>query len=340
MRNDTRQKFSQYVATLRQLNGVGPDVHQFAVAPAVQQKLETRTQESSAFLQSINIIGVDQQAGEKIGLGVGSPVSSTTDTEAKERQTTDPTGLDGVGYLCTQTNFDTHLKYAKLDAWSHFDDFQTRIRDLLVQRRALDRMLIGFNGKTRAANSDRATNPLLQDVNIGWLEKYRQHAAARVLKEGTKSAGKILIGAGGDYANLDALVMDAVAGMIEPWYRRDTKLVAILGDDLLHDKYFPLVNKDQAPTEQLATDLIISQKRVGGKQAVAAAGFPTTSILITRLDNLSIYWQRGSMRRSIIDNPKRDRIENFESSNEAYVVEDFGAGCLIDNIEFVAPAGA
>ena len=29
----------------------------------------------------------------------------------------------------------------------------------------------------------------------------------------------------------------------------------------------------------------------------------------------------------------RLRFENYESSNDAYVVEDFGAGCLIENIE-------
>jgi hypothetical protein len=30
------------------------------------------------------------------------------------------------------------------------------------------------------------------------------------------------------------------------------------------------------------------------------------------------------MRRAVIDNPKRDRIEEYRSQNEAYVVEDFG----------------
>ena len=32
---------------------------------------------------------------------------------------------------------------------------------------------------------------------------------------------------------------------------------------------------------------------------------------------------------------KRDRIENYESSNDAYVVEDFGLGALLENIELV-----
>ncbi|ECZ9301754.1 capsid protein, partial [Salmonella enterica subsp. enterica serovar Typhi] len=46
-------------------------------------------------------------------------------------------------------------------------------------------------------------------------------------------------------------------------------------------------------------------------------------------------------RRSVIDNPKRDRIENFESVNEAYVVEDYRCAALVENIEigdFSAPA--
>jgi len=56
---------------------------------------------------------------------------------------------------------------------------------------------------------------------------------------------------------------------------------------------------------------------------VRAPFFPPNALLITRLDNLSIYWQEDTRRRSVIDNPKRDRIENFESVNEAYVVEDY-----------------
>jgi hypothetical protein len=55
---------------------------------------------------------------------------------------------------------------------------------------------------------------------------------------------------------------------------------------------------------------------MGGLQAVRAPSFPANAVLITRLDNLSIYWQEDTRRRSVIDNPKRDRIENFESVNE------------------------
>ncbi|MGO4222143.1 phage major capsid protein, P2 family [Lysobacter sp. TAF61] len=335
MRNNTRLLYSALLAQIAQLNGVPSAEQKFSVDPSVQQTLETRMQETSDFLARINIIGVTEQIGAKLGLGIGSPIASTTNTATTDRATKDPTALDENGYHCTQTNSDTHLPYAKLDAWAKFPDFQTRVRDAIIRRQALDRILIGFNGTSRAATSNAATNPLLQDVNKGWLQKYREQAPARVLADGASAgANQILVGsgAGTDYKNLDALVMDAVANLVDPWHRNDTQLVAVLGSDLLHDKYFPLVNAANPATEQVAADLIISAKRVGGRSAVQVPFMKANSILITRLDNLSIYWQEGGRRRAVTDNPKRDCIENWESSNDAYVVEDFGAGCLIENI--------
>jgi P2 family phage major capsid protein len=338
MRNDTRLVFNAYMAAIATLSGVASAAEKFTVDPSVQQKLETHIQESSDFLKRVNIIGVDEQQGEKLGLGIGSPIASTTNTAVADRAPSDPTSLDKLGYYCTQTNFDTYLTYQKLDAWAKFKDFQTRIRDALVQRMALDRMAVGFNGTSRAATSDKVANPLLQDVNIGWLEKHRVNAPARVLDE-IGSTGKIQIGdamtAANGYKNLDALVYDIVNELIEPWYRNDTQLVAVVGRKLMSDKYFPLINKVQDNSEKIAADLIVSQKRIGGLTAVQVPFFPDDAIAVTRLDNLSIYFQNGARRRTVIDNAKRDRIENYESSNEAYVVEDHGCMALAENIEIV-----
>ena len=340
MRNPTRLAFNAFTSAIAALNGVPSAVEKFTVSASVQQTLETRIQESSDFLSRINNIGVTEQQGEKLGLGIGSPIAGTTDTTKADRVPSDPTSMDAQGYLCTQTNFDTLIRYSKLDAWAKFPDFQTRIRDVILKRQALDVIAIGFNGTSRAATSDKATNPLLQDVNIGWLQKYRSHAAARVMKEVFAASGKVQIGNGIDvahgYKNLDALVFDAVNNLIDPWYREDTELVAIMGRDLLADKYFPLVNTNLVPTETMATDMIISQKRVGGLPAVRVPYFPANGILVTRLDNLSRYYQEGARRRTIVDNAKRDQIENYESSNDAYVVEDYGLGCFVENIELVA----
>lgn len=343
MRNETREAFNRYLDRQAELNHVSATTVRgekaFSIEPSVQQKLNTKMQESSAFLQRINIMPVREMKGEKLGMGVSGPIASRTNTNNADRGTKDPTTLDQTGYECVQTNSDTHVKYAKLDTWAKFPDFQTRMRDVIVQRQALDRIMIGFNGVTAAANTDLQANPLLQDVNRGWLKHLRDFDdGSHVLDEGDKEAGKIIIGEGGDYLNVDALVVDAVHNLMPSWARGDTSLIAILGEDLMHDKFFPLVNSDLKPTEQLAADLIMSAKRIGGKAAASVPFFPPNAILVTRLDNLSIYEQESARRRTIIDNPKRDQIETYESSNDAYVIEDFDYACLIENIQLGASA--
>ncbi|MDZ5635019.1 phage major capsid protein, P2 family [Janthinobacterium sp. GMG1] len=335
MKKQTRLVFSQYEKRLGQLNDTDNVAKTFSVTPSVQQKLENKMQESSEFLSKVNIIGVGEQEGEKLGLGVSGPIASRTNTKDKERETRDLSTMDSTKYRCEQTNFDTHLSYAKLDAWAKFQDFQSRVANAILTRQALDRIVIGFNGVKVMATTDLAANPLLQDVNKGWLQHLREQAPERVL--GLVAAGmpgKVIIGDvdGADYANLDAAVTDAV-NLLDPWYQEDTNLVAIVGRKLLNDKYFPLVNTKQAPTETLAADIIISQKRIGGLPAARVPYFPDNAILITRFDNLSIYFQDGARRRRVFDEPKRDRIENYESSNDAYVIEDLGLAALVENIE-------
>ncbi|OAI65253.1 capsid protein [Ralstonia solanacearum] len=334
MRNETRRLFAAYKDAIAKLNGVARVDEKFSVSPTVQQKLETKVQESSEFLSRINFYGVTEQEGERIGLGVSGPVASTTDTTQQDRQTADIATLDGRGYRCEQTNSDTHITYQRLDAWAKFPDFQTRIRDAIIKRQALDRIMIGFNGVNRAATSNRTANPMLQDVNKGWLQHVREQAPQRVMKDG-KAAGKVTISSqkkDRDFENLDALVFDIVNNLIEPWYAEDPDLVVVCGRELLADKYFPLVNRTQPPSEMQAADVIISQKRIGNLPAVRVPYFPAKGLLVTRLDNLSIYYQEGARRRTIVDNAKRDRIENYESSNDAYVIEDLGCVALAENI--------
>ena len=177
-------------------------------------------------------------------------------------------------------------------------------------------------------------------MNIGWNQQVRTvSGGARRLATGN-TANKVTISPSGaaasDYRNLDALVFDAVSNLLPAWAQEDPSLVAIVSRDLLADKYFPLVNANHEPTEALAADLIIAAKRIGGLAANRVPFFPAASILITRLDNLSIYEQAGKRRRTVVDNAKRDRVETYESSNDAYVVEDFDYACLIENIQIVA----
>jgi len=335
MRNESRIKFNQLRSHIAKLNAVESSAEQFAVTPTIQQRLETRMQESAGFLSRINVIGVDEIKGEKIGLGVSSTIAGRTDTTAKDREPNDVTDLASNQYECVQTNFDTLLRYKTIDAWAKFPDFQARVRDTIIKQQALDRIMIGFNGTSAAVETDRQANPLLQDVNKGWLQQYRENAPERVMSEVVDASGKVNVGPSGDYKNLDALVFDVTNNMIEPWHQENPDLVVVVGRDLMADKYFPIIDQDNAPTEQVALQMIVSQKRMGNLQVVQVPFMPSGTMMITTLDNLSIYYQLGARRRQIIDNPKRDRIENFESSNDAYVVEDYGLGAVVENITLV-----
>ncbi|WP_397377131.1 phage major capsid protein, P2 family [Pseudomonas sp.] len=356
MRNATRLVFTALAAQIALVNGVGNAAEKFNVAPSVQQTLESAMQESSAFLQAINMIGVNDQEGEPLLAGVNGPVAGRTNTAGGARRNpANVTRLTKDNYTCKQTNFDTCFPYNLLDAWAKFPNFQVMLTNAILERQALDRIMIGFNGVSAAASTDRAANPLLQDVNIGWLQKVRVKAPAQVIDEG-KVAGKVTVGASkkitvagvptdisGDYQTLDGLVFDAIQ-MLDPWHRSRPDLVVMVSRDLMHEKLLKAVEKGAASNqEENAAQEIVSRARLGGLPVIDAPFFPAGTVLVTFLKNLSIYWQEGARRRHIKDEPEFDRIADYQSSNDAYVVEDLGAVALVENIQamtYPAPTGA
>lgn len=355
MKTTTRIKLAAFVSQIAVLNSLpalaepGNGTTKFNVAPNVEQKLEDRLRNSSEFLQAINVIPVSEQEGAVLGVGVSRSMAGRTDTSGGARR--NPTAIGGATekhrYLCRKTDFDWSQRYAVIDAWAHRPEFQTLLRDDILAQQAEDRITIGFNGTSAAATTDRDANPLLEDVNEGWLHKIRTDAPAQVMADGFE-AGAIYIKTGvelydseadnaatakADYSSLDALVLDAKRG-IHPRHRGSNDLVVIVGHDLLDDKYFNIAQKTGATaTEVEATDRIIrSSKMLGGLEAIRVSGFPGNAVMITKLSNLSIYWQEGTRRRQLKDEPEFDRVANYESVNEAYVVEEYELAVLIENI--------
>ncbi|EJB8389382.1 TPA: P2 family phage major capsid protein [Pseudomonas aeruginosa] len=128
MRNETRVAFNGYLGHVAKLNGVESAAVKFNVEPSIQQKLETAIQEGIAFLGRINVIGVIEQSGEALLLGVNGPIASRTNTAAGNRR--NPGERQTVSkdvYTCKQTNFDSAFPYPLLDAWAKFPDFQVRL---------------------------------------------------------------------------------------------------------------------------------------------------------------------------------------------------------------------
>ncbi|WP_271311652.1 phage major capsid protein, P2 family [Yersinia intermedia] len=345
MRNETRDKWDEYLSAQARLNSLPLDrvTKQFTVAPAVAQTLENKIQEASDLLKRINVHIVPDQEGQRVGIGVSSPIASRNTSNTVRREPNSPETIEDNGtYRCEQTNSDTYISYARLDAWASKRDFKNRVTNQIILRRALDRIMVGFNGLTVEAKSDLATNPLLQDVNIGWLQKYRLFAPQRVMGDisvSTRDEENKLITKGA-YGNLDALAFDAVNSLIDPWYQEDTGLIVICGRKLLADKYFPVLNTvsgSNPHTEALAGQMLVSQKQIGGMQTYRAPHFPANAMMITTFENLSIYVQEGTHRRTIKEEPEFNRVTTYESDNEAFCIEDYGLGCLIEGIKAGEP---
>ncbi len=340
MRNETRVALNAYMAGIAKINGVASVENSFVVTPSVAQSIERKIQESSAFLQSINMMMVPEQTGEALRIAVGSPVSGRTNTTTTARQPSEPHSLEGYGYACVHTDMDTAITYAQLDAWAKFPQFADFVRASVIQQQALDRIMIGWNGTSAATTTNRTTNPLLQDVNVGWVKKVRDNKAGQIVSDAASSGGPAIKisptgAAGSDYANLDALVFDLVNNLIAPWFRENPDLRVIIGRDLAADVYFPLVNAVQPPTEKIAAQLILSGKRIGGLPAVQVPFFPANAIAVTTLKNLSIYTQEGTRRRYLKEEPERSRIVNYESVNDSYVVEEYDLFAYAENITYV-----
>lgn len=333
MRKETRIVFSGYLSQIARLNAVTDAMQKFNVEPTVQQSLETAMQESIEMLTRINMMGVTEQSGQALLMGVNGPIARRTNTGAGNRRNPqDRSALSMDEYNCKKTDFDSAFPYQLLDQWAKFPDFQARLSQSIAQRQGLDRIMIGFNGITAAVETDPEANPLGEDVNIGWLQKIRAGATDRVLDEVVAESGQVTIGATGDYKSLDSLAFDAVQ-MLDPWHRKHPGLIVMVSRNLLHAKLLNAVDRGaESNEEELAVEEIIARARLGGLRIYDAPFFPDNTLLVTTLNNLSIYWQEGGRRRHIKDEPEYDRIADYQSSNDAYVIEDFGLVALVENI--------
>ncbi|TPG14597.1 phage major capsid protein, P2 family [Sphingomonas oligophenolica] len=345
MQNRTRLLFNGFVAQVARLNHLDAsatvmpgELKEFAVTPVIEQRLQAKLQVTSDFMNRINVVPVIAQVGDRVGVGVSRTLASRTNTAAGNRR--NPTAVaasDTIDqYFCKKTDYDYEWRYALLDAWAHRPEFQTLVRDAVMVQKASDIITIGFNGIDAAVETDSDAFPLLQDVNWGWLYKMRTYAPARVMSSGGLDNLKVYVDDTGpaDYVNLDALVFDVIQNLLHERFRTATDLVVIVGSDLVHDKYFKIIGEagDKA-TEQVARDVILSSRQLGGKPTVQVPFFPANALMVTSLKNLSYYWQVGSARRAIKDEPEYDRIANYESINDAFMVEEYGKAALVENIQ-------
>lgn len=353
---------------IAQMNGATRGVaHQFALEPASEQRLEDLQRENVGFLSRINMMPVPQLKGQVVGIGTHDLIASRRSRPNLPRQPKYAGRLQDRKYELYSTLFDTWLPWELIDMWSRFPDFAQRYAKHVAVSVALSRIMVGWHGESAAADTDGDANPLGEDVNIGWLQKLRLEKASHVMGRAMVTAGGVTTATGaaapiyigpdadqadGDYKNIDALAYDLISGM-PSWARASTDHVVIVSQDLVDEKYFPMVNRPLASTidggkstsDQTVSDIVMSDKQIGGRPAAIAPYFPEGTMLITPIgrakgtddSNLSIYWQEGSRRRYIKDEPENmAALVDYNSVNEGYVIEDTDFAVMAENITFGA----
>ncbi|MGY3687556.1 phage major capsid protein, P2 family [Vibrio coralliilyticus] len=332
MQKQTQIKLNAYVKKVAEQNEVDDATQKFNVTPNGTQKIIGQMRESNWFLKKINIIPVKNQKGESIGLGVTGMIASRTDTSGEGRRVPkDYSGMGAMPYMCEQTNFDTAIRYDKLDAWAHDKRFNSIISAHTREQIDANKITIGWYGERVEKNTNASSNPNGEDVNKGWFQAMRDYNAERYITEIDPNSGEIRIGEGGDFINLDLAVLNT-KNLLHDACENDSNLIAIIGSDLLaYDKAKFYEAHGNTPSEKSKIQEVQVIGTYGGLPAVKVPGFPSTGIMVTSYDNLSIYVQEGSIRRSMgKKNDEKDQIENFESMNMAYVIEEIGKAAAME----------
>ncbi|KMK50520.1 capsid protein [[Actinobacillus] muris] len=264
--------------------------------PAEQKKLLKRLKRNRLF-KHLNLVTTRFEQGDAIGLF--TPIAGTTDTLAGEERSPKLALAPYQRYHCEQVNLDSYIPYSRIDHYNLENELETHLNA------QLDRSLL---------------NGLLM---VGWLEKIRKGKPQAVINGST-------VGENGQFKSLNALIKQALT-YIAPAYAAGGEMIAICGREIIGDS--PIAFQQADLDEELAELLTLSQRTIGGLKAVSIPYFPSNVVLITRLDNLSLYVHLNNIRRKVIDQPKCDAVQTFYSLNIDYVVEDFNACCLVENIE-------
>ena len=319
----TRERYNGLVKGLAAHYGVTSATEAFAVTEPKALELINAVQQSVEFLNRVSVIPVTDTTGAIVMLNIPNPLAGRTDTTGSgERKPQSVTDMTERTYLVAQIDYDYNLTYNQLDIWARFPDFATRVANMVNRRKALDMLLIGFNGTSRAATTDRVANPLLQDVSQGWIFDLKTNNPANYLSPGT-----ISFGASGDYKNLDQAANDLLSAI--PREHRTGNERVIIGEELLAwevDILFEITG--HKPTEKQALQVL--KKGAAGMPMEVVPGFPTKGMMVTDPANLQIYLQTKSVRKQYADNPKKNCVEHYHSENSDWKIGDIKAIAALD----------
>jgi len=306
----------------------------FSVEPSVVQSIFKKPELNGAwFLGLINSsVPVKALEGEKLGMGLTGLISSRRKTAAgNERQAKQFHSLDKEGFKLYKRDFDWALAYEYMDKWRHLggEKFAKLYGDLIAQAYVNETLMIGWNGTSAADETDPITNPLGQDMNIGWFQKLRNNAPGQIVDDA------VTIGSTGDFKNLDSLINEMRSGQAEI-FRENPANRALISSDLIGSskgRYYESSGDTPSEKSHLNNGRIL--ETYGGLQTLVPPFIPSKAVMVSPPQNISIYHQEESWRRQILNEPKLDQVSDYNSVNEGFVIEENTAAMVFTNVTFI-----
>lgn len=301
---------------------------QFAVTGPMETKLRAALLDSVEFLKLITLMDVDQIKGQVVSVG---NTGIATGRAASGRFTSDQS-VDGNTYELKETDSCASVPWATLAVWANAGN-EKQFMQLMSQnatlRFALDILRVGFNGTSAAATTNPTTNPLGQDVNIGWHQLVKTNAPDQVMTDAIyfnpDATGALKAS---EYKTLDAIVTEIKNTLIPEQFRNDPRLVVLIGSDLTAAAQTKLMNQADKPSERVAAQMM--DKSIGGLKAYTPPFFPGKRIVVTLLSNLHCYTQKGTRSRKSENVEDRKRFEDKYWRFEGYGVEEYLAYGAVD----------
>ncbi|ECH9311433.1 TPA: phage major capsid protein, P2 family [Salmonella enterica subsp. enterica serovar Paratyphi B] len=323
----------KFTAGLARANGQVDTSRFFSLTDPKETQLRNALLQNSEFLSLLpNVLDVDQVTGQVVS--TGKPGIYTG--RKKEGRFSRPLGVDGNEYQLRETDSGSYLAYSLLVVWANAgseEEFFQRIQAFSNESFALDMLRVAFNGTSAAENTDPEANPNGEDVNIGWHQIVKTRSKEQVITDAVTIGG-----VGADFIGLDAAVTDLVHSCIYEPMRNDPRLVVLASADLIGADTTTMMNRIDRPTEKVAAQLI--GRQIAGRTVYTPPFMPEGRLIVTTLDNLHIYTQRGTRKRKAEWNDDRKRFENNYLRMEGYAVEHDELYAAFDKITLKADVTA
>ena len=294
------------------------------VNPAQETKLIQAVIEGQGFLKLINLIDVDQVSGQVVTVGTDTLATGRSDSG---RFGGVSTTLSASKYELQETDTRISIPWTMMSSWLNqgAGNFNRLLVNYCNAQVAADMLKVGWRGASVARPTNPATNKMGEDVNIGWHARVKRDASNQIVTDAVYFDPD----GAGDYKTLDALANSLKLDVIKPEFQHASDLVVLVGQDLISAAQYKLYDDALTPTEHNEAQIL--SRSIAGMKAYTPPYFPGGMMAVTSLNNLSIYWQRGTKRRKVHDNDDKACFESTFWRMEDFPVEQYGKYAAFDN---------